>query len=232
MARKRSSRPRLRLFAAALLLALAGGAWGWWHLHHWTPPRSAYPMQGVEVGAGDGTVNWRALKAIGVNFAYIDASASAFARDPSFVKNFEEARAIRLQLGAVHKYDPCQPADKQAANFVTVVPRDAQMLPPAVELDQLADDCLIKVSDAAIESELTTFLNQIENHTGKAAMLKVSRGFEARYHIAAAVDRNLWLVRDRFEPGYAGRPWTLWTANSALANEADEEPIRWVVVQP
>ena len=223
---------RLRLFGAVLLLALAGGGWGWWHLHHWTPPRAAYPMQGVEIGAADGTVNWRALKAIGANFAYIDASASAFARDPAFVKNFEDARAIRLQLGAVHQYDPCQPADKQAANFVTVVPRDAAMLPPAVDLDQLAEDCPVKVSDAAVESELTTFLNQIENHTGKPAMLKVSRRFEARYHISAAVDRNLWLVRDRFEPGYAGRPWTLWTANSALANAADEEPVRWVVVQP
>lgn len=230
--RKGPGRTRLRLSGTVLLLALIGGAWGWWHLHHWTPPRTDYPMQGVEVGAGDGAVNWRAIKAIGANFAYIDASASAFARDPAFVKNFEEARAIRLQLGAVHKYDPCQPADKQAANFVTVVPRDAQMLPPAVELDSLADDCPVKISDAAIESELTTFLNQIENHTGKPAMLKVSRRFEARYHIAAAVDRNLWLVRDRFEPGYAGRPWTLWTANSALANEADQENVRWVVVQP
>ncbi len=229
--RKRSSIARLRLLAAFLLIALAGGAWGWWHLHHWTPPRAAYPMQGVEIGVTDGTVDWRALKAIGANFAYIDASASAFARDPTFVKNFEEARAIRLQLGAVHKYDPCQPADKQAANFVTVVPRDAQMLPPAVDLDQLADDCPVKVSDAAVESELTTFLNQIENHTGKPAMLKLSRSFEARYHIAAAVDRNLWLVRDRFEPGYGGRPWTLWTANTALANEANEEQVRWVVVQ-
>ncbi len=232
MTRRRSSTARLRLLAAVLLIGLAGGAWGWWHLHHWTPPRAAYPMQGVEISAADGAVNWRALKAIGVNFAYIDASASAFARDPAFVKNFEDARAIRLQLGAVHKYDPCQPADKQAGNFVTVVPRDAAMLPPAVELDSLGDDCPVKVSDAAIESELTTFLNQIENHTGKPAMLKVSRRFEARYHIAAAVDRNLWLERDRFEPGYAGRPWTLWTANGALANAADEEPVRWVVVQP
>lgn len=230
--RQRSSTARLRLLASLLLIALVFGAWGWWHLHHWTPPRDAYPMQGVEIGVTDGTVDWRALKAIGANFAYIDASASTFARDPSFVKNFEEARSIRLQLGAVHKYDPCQPAEKQAANFVTVVPRDAQMLPPAVDLDQLADDCPVKVSDAAIESELTTFLNQIENHTGKPAMLKLSRGFEARYHIAAAVDRNLWLVRDRFEPGYGGRPWTLWTANTALANEANEEQVRWVVVQP
>ena len=232
MARKSSSRWRLRLLGAGLLLALIGGGWAWWDLHHWVPPRAAFPMQGVEVGAEDGAVDWAALKAIGADFAYLDASASAFARDGAFVKNLDDARAARLQVGAVHRYDPCQPAEKQAGNFVTVVPRDAKMLPPAIDLDMLADDCPIKVSDAAVQSELTTFINQIETHTGKSSILKVSRTFQQRYGVAAAIDRNLWLVRTRFQPDYAGRPWMLWTANSALANEAGAAPVRWVVVQP
>ena len=232
MARRKSSGTRLRLMGALLLLVMAGGTWGWWHLHHWTPERAAYPVQGVEAGASDGAVDWRAVKAIGADFAYLDASASAFARDPGFSDNLEAARGAGLQVGAVHRYDPCLPADKQAANFVTVVPRDARMLPPAVELDMLGDTCPLKVGDAAMQSELTTFLNQIETHTGKPALLKLSSAFESRYHVASAIDRNLWLLRDRFAPDYAGRPWTLWTANSALATEADEEPMRWVVVQP
>ncbi len=229
--RKSSSRSQLRLVGALLLLALLAGTFGWWHLRHWSPERSAWPIQGVEIGSDDGEVDWRAVKAIGADFAYIDASASAFARDPAFVQNLEEARAAKLKVGAVHRYDPCQPADKQAGNFVTVVPRDAALLPPAVELDRLADDCPIKVGDAAVESELMTFLNQVETHTGKPAMLKLSPGFEERYHIAAAIDRNLWLARDRFQPDYGGRPWMLWTANSALSNEAGVENLRWVVVQ-
>lgn len=231
MARRNGGRWRLRLAALVLLLALVGGGAGWWHLRHWTPARQDYPMQGAEVGTLEGTVDWRALKAVGADFVYLDASASAFARDPAFVKNLEDARAAKLQVGAVHLYDPCQPADKQAANFVTVVPRDAGLLPPAVDLDRLPDDCPVKVSDAAVESELMTFLNQIEAHTGKAAILKLSSRFQSRFHIAGAIDRNLWLVGDRFQPDYAGRPWTLWTANTHLITEAGEEPLRWVVVQ-
>lgn len=233
MARKPTSRRwRLRLLGAGLLLGLAGGAWGWWQLGHWQPPRTVFPMQGAEIGQQDGTVDWKALKAIGADFAYIDASASAFARDESFARNLDDAKAARLQVGAVHRYDPCQPAERQAANFVTVVPRDGQMLPPAVELDMLGDDCPSKVSDAGIESELTTFLNQIENHTGKPAILKLTSAFQSRYKISARIDRNLWLVRTRFQPDYAGRPWMLWTANAGLAGEASEGALRWVVVQP
>jgi lysozyme len=232
MARRRGSPARLRWLAALLLIALMGGIAGWWHLRHWTPERGSFPVQGVEIGSADEAVDWTALKAIGADFAYVDASASAFARDPAFAKHLDAARAAKLQVGAVHRYDPCQPAGPQAANFVTVVPRDAKMLPPAVELDRLADDCPVRVSDQAVESELMTFLNQIETHTGKPAILKITRQFERRYRIATAIDRNLWLVRDRFQPEYAGRPWTMWTANGALATEADDEPVRWVAVQP
>lgn len=232
MARKKNNRLRLRLIGAAVLLLIGGSGWVWWHLRQWTPARTAFPVQGIEVGGEDGPVDWVALKAIGADFVYLDSSASAFARDPKFVENLEGAKAAGLQWGAVHRYDPCQPAERQSANFVTVVPRDPAMLPAAVWLDQLADDCPIKVGDAAVESELTTFLNQIETHTGKAAVLKISRRFERRYKIAARVDRNVWLEQLRFAPDYAGRPWALWTANDRLVTEALEGGVRWVVVQP
>lgn len=232
MARKRSSRFYLRIFGAVLLVALLAGGWLWWDMHHWQPERDAFPMQGVEIGAEDGAIDWRGVKAIGADFAYIDASASAFARDPAFTDNFDAARDAGMQVGAVHRYDPCQPAERQAANFVTTVPRDKDVLPPAVELDMLADACPVKTGDAMVESELMTFLNQVETHTGKPAILKVTDRFESRYAIANRIDRNLWLVRNRFQPDYAGRPWTLWTANTALANQIAEDDLRWVVVQP
>jgi lysozyme len=232
MARKYNNGMRLRLAGAVLLAAIIAGGLGWWQLRHWQPPRAAFAMQGAEIGIDDGAVDWKALKAIGANFAYIDASAGAFARDADFSRNLDDARAAGLQVGAVHRYDPCQPADKQAANFVTVVPRDRKLLPPAVELAQLADACPIRVSDASVESELMTFLNEIETHTGKASLLKISPAFESRYHLARAIDRNLWLERDRFQPDYAGRPWAMWTANSELDTSAEARPLHWVVVQP
>jgi lysozyme len=233
MARRRrsSSAKSLRWLGGLLLLALIAGGFGWWHLRHWQPERSQFRVQGVEVGSDDDAVDWRAIKAIGADFAYIAASASTFARDPGFAKNLDEARAAKLKVGAVHRYDPCQPAEKQSANFVTVVPRDAALLPPAIDLDMLADSCPIKVSDAKVESELMTFVNEVEAHTGKPVLLKLSPGFEKRYHVANAIDRKLWLSRDRFQPEYGGRPWALWTANSALENEAGSGALRWVVAQ-
>ena len=221
---------RLRWLGAVLLLAMVGAGWGWWAMRHWQPARAAWPVQGVEIASADGDIDWVALKAVGADFAYLDASSGASSRDTAFVDNMDAARTAGLTLGALHHYDPCQPADRQAANFVTVVPRDARMLPPAVDLDALGEDCVPRVSDAAVVSELMTFLNQIETHTGKAAILKISPAFEHQYHIARAIDRNLWLARDGLSPDYAGRPFALWTANSALMTAASDHPLRWVVV--
>ena len=232
MGRKRAFSWRLRLAALALLLAIVAGGWGWWQARHWAPARADFPVQGALVGSRDGATDFRALRAIGADFVYLEASDGASARDPGFADNLEQVRASGLRFGAVHSYDPCFPAERQAANFVTTVPRDDTLLPPAISLDRLADACSDPVSEAAVESELTTFLNQVEGHVGKPAVLKVAPGFEERYHIAERVERNLWLERDWFQPDYAGRPWTLWTANSSLHTEAGPEPVRWVVLQP
>ena len=112
-----------------------------------------------------------------------------------------------------------------------MVPRDSRLLPPAIGLVRLADGCNPAVSDAAVESELMTLINQIEMHSGAAVILKLSPAFEARHNTATALSRDLWLMRDRARPDYAGRPWLLWSANSALVTAASEEPIDWVVVQ-
>ncbi len=87
------------------------------------------------------------------------------------------------------------------------------------------------MSDAAVESELMTLINQIELHAGTPVVLKLSENFELRHGTARSTARDLWLVRDRARPDYAGRPWLLWSANSQRVVEGVEEPVEWVVVQ-
>ena len=88
------------------------------------------------------------------------------------------------------------------------------------------------MSEAAIQSELMTLINQIEAHAGKPAILAPSADFERRYRVGARIERNLWLTRSLAEPNYAGRPWTLWTANAQLQTDAADAPLRWVVAAP
>lgn len=216
-----------------LALALAGLAgWWWWQGRHWRPSELRYPVQGALVGEGDGAVRFDIVKGLGGSFVYLEASRGAQGRDRAFIANLGAARDAGLEAGAAHVFDPCAPAHTQAANFVIAVPRDSKLLPPAILLDRDAEFCLEPVSEAAIQSELMTLVNQIEAHAGRPVILAPSAAFERRYRVGGRIERNLWLARNRAEPTYAGRPWALWTANDALVTEAAATPLRWVVAQP
>lgn len=215
-----------------LLAALMGAAWYWWDIQRFAPDEAAFPEQGVAVGERNGLVGFETARALGASFAYLDASVGAEGQDARFGRNLAAARRAGLVVGALHHFDPCAGADAQSANFVTMVPRDEKLLPPAIALEVTAENCRDRVSDAAVESELLTFINQVEMHAGKPVILKLSEPFEARYGIAARIERDLWLERDRFVPRYGGRPWLLWSANRARHTEASTEPVEWVVVQP
>lgn len=230
--KRRNTGWRGRAVALLALVALAGGAWLWWERAHWTPDRATYPDQGLLVGEEQGPVRFRTAAALGAGFAYLDASDGATRKDSRFSRNLASAREAGMQVGAVHHFDPCAMAGEQSANFVTMVPRGASLLPPAIQLDRTADDCADQVSDAMVASELMTLINQIEIHAGKPVILMLHEGFEARHPVAARIERNLWVTGTWREPTYAGRPWLLWTANEALASDAGEEPIGWVVARP
>ena len=222
----------MRMILISLIAGLIAAGVAWWRGQSWRPSPGEFPRSGVLVSQSSGDVNFRTIRAMGGEFAYLDASLGGDGLDEAFAKNLDKARIAELRIGAVHHFDPCIPADPQSANFVTIVPRDARLLPPVVALEKLASDCPQRVSDAAVESELMTLVNQIEIHVGKPVILKPSRQFEREYGISDKIERNLWLTSNWREPDYAGRPWLLWTANDALRSDASAEPIGWTVVQP
>lgn len=232
MARKPKAAARRRWLAAALLLLIVAGGAAWWEARTWKPARKDYATQGVWLDAGDMPLDWRLLRAEGADFAYLTATIASDGRDRAFATSLAAARDRGLQVGAVAIYDPCEPEDGQAANFVTTVPRDKALLPPAVSLDLDPAKCGEIPTEAAVQSELTTFLNQIERHAGKPAILMLSPRFEKRYHMAAMLDRNIWVEGDFMEPDYAGRPWVLWTATDRLRTPAAPGALRWAVVHP
>lgn len=231
-ARKAPRRWLWRLAMLAVLFGLAFAAWLWWDMRDWRPDPALYPEQGALVPAENTAIRFETLKAIGAQFVYLPLVAGPRADAPGgFADRFDGARKAGLQTGVMLEFDPCLGADAQSGMFAQMVPRDPDLLPPAIGLARLADGCDPKVSDAAVESELMTLINQIELHAARPVILKLSPAFQERHNTATTLARDLWLVRDRARPDYAGRPWLLWSANKARFTEASEEPVEWMVVQ-
>lgn len=229
--RRRFKRTPLRLFLIAIGVPLIVAALMFLFVRHWAPSRTDYPMQGVGVSDASGPVEWPSVRAAGADFAYLAATSGASPLDSRFAANLAGARDAGLRYGAEHRFSLCAGADEQAMRFIASVPRDAAMLPPAVRLEFMAD-CAIRPSRDKLLSELNTFLNQIEAHTGKPAILRVSRVFNADYDIGGGVNRTLWLEGNLISPDYAGRPWVMWTASTWKRVAGINGPMEWNVVQP
>ena len=221
----------VRFLALLLLVGIVVAGWFWWDMREWRPSEELYPEQGAVIASGASGTKFETIKALGGDFVYLELGSHRGAPDPGFAARLGAAREAGLKVGIVHPFDPCAPADPQSARFTRMVPRDGVLLPPAIALTRLGDECEPAVSDAAVESEIMTLVNQIELHAGKPAILKLGSDFETRHRTASSLERDLWLMRDRARPDYAPRPWLLWSANSQLQSEASEEPLEWVVVQ-
>lgn len=219
-----------------LLIGLAlGGAVllgaGWFFWTRWAPSRERYPVQGVSVSAAQGEIDWPSLRANGADFAYIRATAGVGHRDPAFAANWAGARGAGLRYGAELVYDLCKLASDQATAFMATVPRDNAALPPVVRLD-FSPSCPARPGRDTVVSELNTLLNLIEAHSGKPALLRPGKAFEAAYDTGSGINRTLWLEGDFFPPDYAARPWVMWTASASRRIEGISGPVEWNVVAP
>ncbi|MFT3965265.1 MAG: GH25 family lysozyme [Sphingobium sp.] len=217
----------LTVLAASLALAL----FLWWYSGRWAPGRDRYPVQGVAISAINGEVEWPTLRAQGVDFAYLAATAGNQGRDPDFGVNWAGARSAGLRYGAIHAYSLCALASDQARLFISSVPRDNGALPPVVGLS-FDESCPARPSRDVVLSELNTFLNEIEAHSGKPAILRLSEPFERHYRVSGGINRTIWLDRAYLVPDYAAHPWVLWTANSGRHLRGAEGTVEWTVVKP
>ena len=212
--------------AAAVLVAFCG----WRYALGWHPSDRDYPLQGIDVSHHQGRIDWSLLKNQGVDFAWIKASEGADHRDRLFDRNMGGAAAAGISRGAYHFFTLCRAGADQAANFIAAVPRDPGLLPPAVDLE-FGGNCAKRPGRATLLRELGTFLDRIEAHSGRKALLYMTEEFDLAYRISEAFDRPLWLRSMIRRPDYGARPWRVWQASNFRSLDGVEGPVDWNVMR-
>lgn len=228
-AHKRRPKAAHLAMGAAATAVLGGGLWIF--ATRWHPSPAYFPLQGVDVSAADGPIEWPVLHARGAQFAYITATIGPKDRDPRFEAHWRDVFESGMGRGAIHIYSLCKLAADQADNFNTTVPRYSDSLPAAVDID-FTPDCVSRPARSVVIGELRLLLSLIETHTGQPVLLKVSRSFDAAYGVSAALRRPLWSTQNFFPPDYAVRPWRLWQATDMRRMDGANGPLHWDVVAP
>ncbi len=206
-----------------------------------SPPRTASPTpdepreeqsgpatrRGVDVSHHQGPVDWRRVRADGIGFAYLKATEGSTFVDPRFAEHARRARRAGLHVGGYHYFTLCSPGAPQGEHFVEVLDPvlgsgPAGTMPPAVDLE-LAGNCPEPPARAALLAEIRAFVDVVERGTRQRVVVYAYPDFEARFGIAAALDRRLWVRRIGSRPPQGS--WWLWQRDDRARVDGIDGPV-------
>ena len=204
-------------FVAGALLLTGAALTGFW-----SPWADKY-VQGVDVSRHQGDIDWHALAGTDIRFAYIKATEGGDYVDPLFAQHWRGAGEAGLRRGAYHFFTLCRSGALQAAHFVGIMPRDADALPPAVDLEHMGP-CREGPQIENVAQEIDIYLDAVERVTGRRPILYTTRQFHDAY-IKPLTDERFW-VRSLFRwPQFRRTDWVIWQHHNKGARRGVQGPV-------
>ncbi len=188
---------------------------------------SQTPVHGIDVSHYQGSIDWPAVAAANIDFAYVKATDGITYTDPAFDTNVASAAGTQLKLGAYHFFEADDDPQQQLANFLNAIKGKPLSLVPMVD---------VEVTDnqpaSQIKRRLTQFLQQLEQATGCTPLIYSYRSFW-QTNIGPDFNRYPFWLAD-----YAAKPsppegvknWQIWQYSEQGKVAGIEHPVDMDVV--
>jgi lysozyme len=170
------------------------------------PSRSQYPVRGIDVAHHQGQIDWSAVRASGIQFAYVKATEGADFTDATFSENWKNSSGAGVVRGAYHFFTLGTSGQLQATHFVATVPADADALPPAIDLEFSGYNKDRRPPPEEFQRELATFWDALVAHYRKVPVVYTAADFQKQYLRFMPVER-LWIREIVLRPDSG---WTFW----------------------
>lgn len=177
------------------------------------PQPEDFPIHGIDISYYQERVNWPVVRRGGTAFAWIKATEGGDWLDPRFRENWALAGRHGVPRGAYHFWYFCRPAAEQAAWFLKHVPKDADALPPVLDMEWTASkSCRVRPSRGEVHAEMRTWLTMVEAALGKRPVIYTTVDFYADRIDGAFEDYHLWIRSVAGHPSlrYGERKWHFW----------------------
>ncbi len=169
---------------------------------------------GVDVSKYNKDIDWKAVKASGIDYAiirigYRGSSSGVLVVDPYFKKNIEGARAAGLKTGVYFFTQAINAVEavEEASAVIQMVQASELELPVFIDVETSGGraDSL----DIATRTEvINAFCRTLTNSGYGAGVYANKRWFESRIDMSALGNWNIWLARYKAdEPGMACDAW-------------------------
>lgn len=188
------------------------------------PATLSYDVHGVDVSAHQGTIDWPALKAAGVAFAFIKATEGGDFIDAEFASNWRRSGRAGIPRGAYHFLTQCQTGLTQAQNFIATVPREPGSLPHVVDAEHMGP-CRKGPTVKDIAAELETYLDTIEAHYGKRPIIYTTEEFHDAYLKGLFPDERFWIRSLIVQPRFRTDQWIVWQYHNKGVRDGVSGPV-------
>ena len=188
------------------------------------PPNT---VTGVAVGAGDTGLDWAALKAQGVEFAYVEDTSGTSGNNPIFKDEYQGARGVGMFVGATHFALPnVSSGTAQADYFVTnggTWTANSGTLPPVLDIEwnPLGASACYGLTSAAMVTWISQFVTEVHARTTRWPVIYTETAWwsECTGNLRSfAANDPLWTSRS--PDGSAALPYD-WTAPTFLSVPTD-----------
>lgn len=198
-------------WGGAVLLASLGLAGMIYQFEQNRYPKSFadYPVQGFDVSRHQGKIDWRKIDPARYQFVFIKASEGGDYQDPNFSHNWQQARDQGLKVGGYHFFRNCKSGAEQAANFIAMVPKVADSLPPVIDLE-FQWQCP-EVTAEQLQQQIAIMAQLLQKHYAKVPILYTTPNYYRSYLAAKFSQYPLWLQDFKQRPkAHESRPWLFW----------------------
>lgn len=168
-----------------------------------------YPVVGVDVSNHQGDIDWSALAASGIAFAYIKATEGGTFRDKRFVENWNEAKRAGVKRGAYHFFTLCKGGIEQAENFIATVPNDPDALPPVVDAEHMGP-CTATLTEKDHVAMLGDFMDALAKHYGRRPIVYTTWEFDSAVLTGELAREKFWARSLVVPPMFRTSQWVLW----------------------
>ncbi|EMI9090678.1 N-acetylmuramoyl-L-alanine amidase [Bacillus cereus] len=175
--------------------------------------RSSSNVTFIDVSHWEGSIDWNAVKASGIQAAYAKAKEGVNYIDPTFVQNVQAAKNANVLIGAYHFAHPEQnDAISEAKYFVSILQSNQTDLIPVLDLESPTDPSNSNLTGTAISNWARSFIDYVKQATGKNVMLYTGVWYINEFGISGLSDIPLWISRYSSTPPADAGGWTEWTA--------------------
>lgn len=166
---------------------------------------AGYPIKGLDVSHHQGEIDWKKVAETDKHyFVYIKATEGHDFIDDDFATNWKEARENGFKVGAYHFFSIRSSGKEQAEYYIATVPREADSLPPAIDIEISTSQDKEK-----IRREISDMATTLENYYRRKPIFYVTYETYNAYIKGNFSNYQLW-IRDIVMPPRLDREWKIW----------------------